>query len=97
MGINNVLRQLPHATLKKRWRLSHALAETRTLDDYSQILFHHHQKLYPSHGQNLAPIISTSSRPIMNAFRYSNFNPTDQNKTDMEKRYWGLSPLGKTF
>ncbi|MDH4183064.1 MAG: hypothetical protein OEV92_02490 [Nitrospinota bacterium] len=41
MGINNILRQLPYKTLRNCWKVTHALAEARTLDDYSQTFFHY--------------------------------------------------------
>jgi len=99
MNIIQQMRRLPHAVLKKGWKITHELSESKNLDEFADVLFHRIQSLIPGESGVLGVFDPVRRIPMTQYFRFFNIPAAADSSLvkDYEAYYWTINPAIKTL
>lgn len=98
MDISGELRVISHSVLKKGWQIVHELDETKTIEEYANVLFSRFNWLIPGDSAVVAVFDPFKNLPIMDKFCFSDMSTlSEQRNRDFENHYWSINPATKTF
>ena len=97
MGIGETLKRLPDSTLRKAWRIAHALHETKSLEEVGEIIFTKINSIIPHetgviYAQNLI-----TRAPLGGSFLLKNIDGAGENIRRYNEYYFQLSPVLPTI
>jgi len=96
MGIGGILKRLPASTLRKAWRAAHAIAESRSMEDLAQAVFHEVNRIVPHETAVVYWQDPLTLAPVPNGFFLKNIDGASERIQQYNSHYFHVSPVLRT-
>jgi len=93
MGIGGVLKQLPEPTLRKAWRIAHALSEAKNMEEVAEIVFNKMNSIVPHDTAVLYAQDPATHAPLPNGFFLKNIDGAGESIRRYNEYYFHISPV----